>query len=49
MDFANRFLKFVIFVALTVVTLGVYPFYWAVVRVEQHIDLLTKIEMNTRK
>jgi len=48
MDFANRLLKFVIFIALTTVTLGIYPLYWFVVRVEQHIDLLTKIEANTR-
>ena len=48
MDFASRIGTFLIFILLTIITLGIYPFYWAIVRVEQHIDLLTKIEKNTR-
>jgi len=49
MTFGTRLIKFILFILLTIVTLGIYPFYWAVVRMEQHIDLLTKIEANTRK
>ena len=36
MPFVDRFASFIAFVVLTLITLGIYPLYWVVTRVEEH-------------
>ena len=40
---AERIGNFVVFVVLTIITLGIYPLYFAVTRTQENIGLLTEI------
>lgn len=40
---AERIGNFVVFMVLTIITLGIYPLYFAVTRTQENIGLLTEI------
>ena len=41
---AERIVNFVVFLALTLITLGIYPLYFYVTRTQENIELLTGIK-----
>ena len=45
----NRIGNFIIFLILTVLTLGIYPFYFHVTRQQETIDVLNEIKEELKR
>ena len=49
MEFEERLKKFVIFIILTLITFGLYPFWWVIVMAEERNKILREIRDDLQK
>ncbi len=48
MDFGSKLGHFVLFILLTVITLGLYPLWWAIIMSKERNELLKEIRDRVR-
>ncbi len=48
-NFPTRFAYFLLYLLLTIVTMGIYPAYYFFSRTDEKLDLLRQIAQNTKQ